>query len=298
MLIQYSKENCVLCDESLAFATNHNIRIDAVKKVKTKLDILKDNENYTEDDEQDIMDINYFPIFYDNIDKKYLDFHNFKLKYGEFLLIENESRHVLFPIQYEDMWLMYERAVASFWTTQEINFANDESDFQKLNEHEQYFIKNILAFFASADGIVNENLAINFSHEVQIPEARSFYSYQQFNETIHSHTYSLMIDTFVKNVDEKAKLLNGINTIPCVALKANWASKWISNNKCFAKRLIAFICVEGIMFSGSFCAIFWLKKRGLMHGLSFSNELIARDEGMHQQFATLLYRYLKNKLTD
>jgi len=294
MIIQYSKEDCPLCDQAKTFVKTHNIPIENIVKVNTKYDIAKQFPDL----EDDLLDIAYFPIFYDTQTNHIMNYEEFKTRYGEILLNENASRHVLFPIKYDELWAMYEQALASFWTTQEIDFSNDESDFQnKLNNNERFFIKNILAFFASADGIVNENLSLNFSNEVQLPEARAFYSYQQFNETIHSHTYSLMIDTFVKDTEEKMKLFNGVHTIPCVALKAKWAEKWITNSDCFAKRLIAFICVEGIMFSGSFCAIFWLKKRGLMHGLSFSNELIARDEGMHQQFATVLYRYLKNKLT-
>ncbi len=214
------------------------------------------------------------------------------------ILIENKDRFVLFPIKHKEIWEMYKKAEASFWTAEEIDLAPDTNDWQnKLNDDERYFIKNVLAFFAASDGIVNENLAINFLNEVQYPEARCFYGYQIMIENIHSETYSLLIDTYIKDPIEKDKLFHAIETVPAVQKKAEWALRWINNGN-FAERLIAFAAVEGIFFSGSFCSIFWLKKRGLMPGLSFSNELISRDEGLHCDFACLLYSQLQNKLTE
>ena len=215
----------------------------------------------------------------------------------EILLKKNKNRFVLFPIKYNDIYEEYKKAESTFWTTNEIDLSKDINDWNKLNNNEKYFIKNIIGFFAGSDGIIIENLALRFLNEIEIPEARSFYSYQIFNENIHSETYSLLIDTYIKDNDEKNKIFNSIENIPCIAKKASWAYKWIQNNEVnFATRLIAFAIVEGIFFSGSFCAIYWLKKRGLMPGLTFSNELISKDEGMHCHFACLLYSYIKNKL--
>jgi ribonucleoside-diphosphate reductase beta chain len=204
---------------------------------------------------------------------------------------------VLFPIKYKDIWEFYKKAEASFWTAEEIDLASDATDWNnKLNDNERHFIKHVLAFFAASDGIVNENLAVNFLNEVQYPEARCFYGFQIMMENIHSETYSLLIDTYIKDPTEKDHLLHAVDTVPCVNEKAQWALRWI-NNGSFAERLIAFAAVEGIFFSGSFCSIFWLKKRGLMPGLTFSNELISRDEGLHCDFACLIYsHYVKNQL--
>ncbi len=217
----------------------------------------------------------------------------------EKILQENKDRFVLFPIQSLDIWEMYKKAESSFWTAEEIDLMQDLQDWNnKLNENEKHFIKHVLAFFAASDGIVNENLAVNFLNEVQFPEARCFYGFQIMIENIHSETYSLLIDTYIKDNEEKHKLFHAIDTVPCVGKKAEWALRWIKNGS-FAERLIAFAAVEGIFFSGSFCSIFWLKKRGLMPGLSFSNELISRDEGLHCDFACLLYtRYIENKLPE
>lgn len=214
----------------------------------------------------------------------------------ELLLQENKERFVLLPIKYPAVWEMYKKHEASFWTAEEIDLSQDLKDWDNMNEGEQHFIKHILAFFAASDGIVNENLAVNFMSEVQIPEARCFYGFQIMMENIHSETYALLIDTYIKDSAEKGKLFNAIETVPCVKQKAEWALRWISNGT-FAERLVAFAAVEGIFFSGSFCSIFWLKKRGLMPGLSFSNELISRDEGLHCEFACLLYSMLQNRLT-
>lgn len=214
------------------------------------------------------------------------------------ILQENKNRFVLFPIKYPKVWEMYKKAEASFWTAEEIDLSPDLADWEKLNDDERHFVKHVLAFFAASDGIVNENLAEQFINEVQIPEARCFYGFQIAIENIHSETYSLLIDTYIKDAVEKDKLFNAIDTIPCVTKKAEWALKWINDENLFAERIIAFAAVEGIFFSGSFCSIFWLKKRGLMPGLTFSNELISRDEGLHCDFACLLYGMLENKLDE
>ena len=217
----------------------------------------------------------------------------------EEILIDNPNRYVLFPIQYEKIWTEYKKQLACFWTAEEIDLSKDLYDWEnKLNHDEKYFIKNILAFFAGSDGIVLENLGKRFLSEIQIPEARCAYGFQLMMENIHSETYSLLIDNLIKDHKEKDHLFNAINSIECVSNKARWAIRWIDDNESnFATRLVAFACVEGIFFSGSFCAIYWLKKRGLMHGLTFSNELISRDEGMHTDFACLLYSMLQNKLS-
>jgi len=215
----------------------------------------------------------------------------------ELLLEKCDNRFVLFPIKFKDIFEEYKKAESSFWTANEIDLGKDLNDWEKLNENEQYFIKNIIGFFAGSDGIVMENLALRFLSEIEIPEVRAFYSYQIFNENVHSETYSLLIDTYIKDNEEKINIFNSIENIPCVAKKAKWAYKWIENKEVnFATRLIAFAIVEGVFFSGSFCAIYWLKKRGLMPGLTFSNELISKDEGTHCYFACLLYSYIKNKI--
>ncbi|HMR45202.1 MAG TPA: ribonucleoside-diphosphate reductase small subunit [Bacteroidia bacterium] len=215
----------------------------------------------------------------------------------ELLLRENKERFVLLPINYPKVWEMYKKHEQSFWTAEEIDLHPDLVDWEnKLNDDERHFIKHVLAFFAASDGIVNENLAVNFMSEVQIPEARCFYGFQIMMENIHSETYSLLIDAYIKDPKEKHYLFNAIETVPCVKRKADWALRWIQNGS-FAERLVAFAAVEGIFFSGSFCSIFWLKKRGLMPGLTFSNELISRDEGLHCDFACLLYSMLQNKMT-
>nr|WP_315028595.1 ribonucleoside-diphosphate reductase small subunit [uncultured Chryseobacterium sp.] len=215
------------------------------------------------------------------------------------ILQENKDRFVIFPIKHHDIWEFYKKAEASFWTAEEVDLSPDINDWvNKLNNDERYFISHILAFFAASDGIVNENLSINFIQEVQYPEARCFYGFQIMIENIHSEMYSLLIDTYIKNAEEKDHLLRAIETISCVQKKAGWALRWIESES-YAERLIAFAAVEGIFFSGSFCSIFWLKKRGLMPGLAFSNELISRDEGLHSDFACLLYtQHLNNKLPE
>lgn len=217
---------------------------------------------------------------------------------SEPILQENPNRFVLFPIVHDDIWAFYKKSEASIWTAEEIDLSADLTDWhEKLNDDERHFIKHVLAFFAASDGIVNENLAENFVSEVQYTEAKFFYGFQIMMENIHSETYSLLIDTYIKDTKEKDYLFNAIETLDCVKKKANWALRWIDKGS-FAERLIAFAAVEGIFFSGSFCSIFWLKKRGLMPGLAFSNELISRDEGMHCDFACLLYNnHIVHKLS-
>ena len=214
------------------------------------------------------------------------------------ILQENRERFVLFPIQHDDIWQFYKKAEASFWTAEEIDLHADLADWEhKLNDDERHFVKHVLAFFAASDGIVNENLAENFLSEVQYTEAKFFYGFQVAIENIHSETYSLLIDTYIKDAADKKYLFNAIDTLDCVKKKADWALRWIDEGS-FAERLVAFAAVEGIFFSGSFCSIFWLKKRGLMPGLSFSNELISRDEGLHCDFACLLYtKHLEHRLS-
>jgi len=219
-------------------------------------------------------------------------------KSDEPLLKPNPKRFCMFPIQYNDIYKFYQQAQDCFWKVADIDLSQDERDWQNLDKNEKNFIGNILAFFAASDGIVSENLVLNFANEVQNPETRAFYSFQNAIEMVHSETYSLLIDTFFKNEKEKEFYFNAIETIPCVKRKADWALKWMSPTESFGKRMIAFGVIEGIFFSGAFCSIFWLKKRGVMPGLTFSNEYISRDEGMHVNFCILLYtKYIKNKIS-
>ena len=216
---------------------------------------------------------------------------------NEPILTPDDKRFVMFPIQHNDIWEMYKKQVDCFWRPEEIDLTKDLVDWQKLDDNEKYFISMILAFFAASDGIVLENLALRFINDVQISEARAFYGFQVAMENIHSHTYSLLIDTYIKNDDEKTKLFNAIENFECIKKKADWAKKWINDNRSsFDTRLVAFACVEGIFFSGAFCSIYWLKKRGLMPGLTFSNELISRDEALHCEFAVLLHNKLERKI--
>ena len=216
---------------------------------------------------------------------------------NEPLLKENPNRFVMFPIEYHDIWELYKRHLGSFWTVEEVKLDKDMKDWISLTDDERYFIKNVLAFFAASDGIVNENLAIRFMGEIQISEARAFYGIQIAIENIHSEMYSLLIDTYITDVAEKTRLFNAIDTSPSIKKKALWALKWIEDRDAnFQTRVIAFACVEGIFFSGSFCSIFWLKKRGLMPGLTVSNEFISRDEALHVEMAVLIYKHIQNKL--
>jgi len=211
------------------------------------------------------------------------------------ILTLTTDRFTVFPIKYPDLWALYKKAVGSFWTAEEIDLGADVTDWARLTASEKHFIKMVLAFFAASDGIVMENINLNFSSEVQIAEARAFYAYQTFNESIHGETYSLMIDKLVEDKAEKDRLFRAVETSPAVKDKADWALTWMGSDAPFASRLVAFMCVEGIFFSGSFCAIFWLKKRGILPGLCFSNELISRDEGSHLEFAVALYKHLQDK---
>ncbi|MFH4975452.1 hypothetical protein AB6A40_002161 [Gnathostoma spinigerum] len=212
------------------------------------------------------------------------------------LLVDNPNRFVIFPINYHDIWDFYKKAVASFWTVEEIDLSRDHKDWEKMNEGERHFVSRVLAFFAASDGIVNENLIERFAQEVQVPEARFFYGFQIMIENIHSEMYSKLIETYVRDVTERNKLFNAIREFEFIKKKADWALKWISDRSAsFGERVIAYAAVEGIFFSGSFAAIFWLKKRGLMPGLTHSNELISRDEGLHRDFACLMYKHLNKK---
>ncbi|KAG2492106.1 hypothetical protein HYH03_009597 [Edaphochlamys debaryana] len=217
------------------------------------------------------------------------------LREPEPLLDENPDRFCMFPIKYPKIWEMYKKAEASFWTAEEVDLGDDMKHWEKLSDGERHFISHILAFFAASDGIVNENLGVRFMKEVQLPEARAFYGFQVAIENIHSEMYSLLLESYIKDPAEKHKLFHSISTVPCIKRKADWALKWIGSDRSFSERLVAFSAVEGIFFSGSFCSIFWLKKRGLMPGLTFSNELISRDEGLHTDFACLLYGMLNDK---
>ena len=214
------------------------------------------------------------------------------------ILSPDDNRFVMFPIKHDDIWQMYKKQIDCFWRAEEIELTKDYKDWIKLDENERQFISMILAFFAASDGIVLENLAVRFMKDVQLSEARAFYGFQIAMENIHSQTYSLLIDTYIKDGDEKDRLFNAIQHFPCIKKKSDWAQKWINDNRSnFATRLIAFACVEGIFFSGAFCSIFWLKKRGLLPGLTFSNELISRDEALHTEFAILLYSKLVKRLS-
>jgi ribonucleotide reductase beta subunit family protein with ferritin-like domain len=220
--------------------------------------------------------------------------------HSEILLTEEKNRYVLYPIKYNNIFKMYKNSISAFWTVEEIDLTKDIDDWNnKLTEDEKKFIRSILAFFAASDGIVNENLCLRFMNDVKISEARSFYAVQIFIEAIHGEMYSLMIDTFIKDHNEKNKALNAIENYPCIKKKAEWALKWISDDKSsFATRLIAFAIVEGVFFSGAFCSIYWLKERGIMPGLCKSNDFISRDEGLHTEFAVLLYSMISNRIED
>jgi len=216
---------------------------------------------------------------------------------SEPLLVPDDNRFVMFPIKHNDIWDMYKKQIDCFWRAEEIDLSKDLTNWESLNDDEKHFISMILAFFAASDGIVLENLASRFMSEIQVSEARAFYGFQIAMENIHSETYSLLIETYIKDKDEKSRLFNAIEHFPCIKKKSDWAQKWIHDNRSsFATRLVAFACVEGIFFSGAFCSIYWLKKRGLMPGLTFSNELISRDEALHCEFAILLYSKLLKKI--
>lgn len=240
-------------------------------------------------------DFSSFPVIKD--DENFMEFEEAFQKFADPLL-HTPEKFTMYPIQDAEIYNMYKKARASYWQPEEISFVKDNQDWESLTSNEQYFILHILAFFAGSDGIVNKNININFEQEVSLPEAKAFYTFQTAIESVHSETYSILIDKFVSNESEKMKLQKAIETFPSVKLKAEWAFNYMNNDLSFAKRLVAFSCVEGIYFSGSFCAIYWLKKRNLLPGLAFSNELISRDEGLHTDFAVLLYTKLKYKLPE
>jgi len=279
-----SKEGCQYCDMAVELCKEY--KLENKKTIVTKEELKKRCGQQASV---------YPQIFMNNeLIGTYFDFQDY-LEDAEPMLLPTLDRFTVFPIQHEHLWSMYKKAQMSNWTAEEIDFSKDMDDWVNLSENEQHFIKYILAFFAGSDGIVFENLNDNFASEVQYTEARSFYAYQEHNEMVHGETYSKLIDKYIKSSSEKKQLFEAIQTIPCIENKAKWAMKWFSRDRSFGERLLAFACVEGIFFSGSFCAIFWLKKRGLLPGLCFSNELISRDEGLHLEFAIELFKMLKHK---
>ena len=288
----YTKKSCSQCTILKSLFKRIGKQFEAVE-VQNMQQVIDENEDL----EDEIFDIKSFPLVVENY--KAFGFEKAYEMYNEPLLDPSMDRFTLYPVKYPELFNMYKKSRASFWQPEEIDFKDDNWD--ALSDNEKHFLSHILSFFAGADGVVMENLAENFSGEVQIPEARAFYAIQIGIEAIHNETYGLLLDKYIKDAKQKQQLQQGIETIPCVKKKAMWAMKWFGsrdNPAPFAHRLAAFACVEGIFFSGSFCAIFWLKKRNLLPGLTFSNELISRDEGLHTQFAVMLYHLMKNKMSD
>ncbi|QOR60770.1 hypothetical protein [Bathycoccus sp. RCC716 virus 3] len=279
-----SKEGCQYCDMAVELCKEY--KLENKKTIVSKEELKKRCGQQASVYPQIVMN--------DELIGTYFDFQDY-LEDAEPMLLPTLDRFTVFPIQHEHLWSMYKKAQMSNWTAEEIDFSKDMDDWVNLSENEQHFIKYILAFFAGSDGIVFENLNNNFASEIQYTEARSFYAYQEHNEMVHGETYSKLIDKYIKSSSEKKQLFEAIQTIPCIENKAKWAMKWFNRDRSFGERLLAFACVEGIFFSGSFCAIFWLKKRGLLPGLCFSNELISRDEGLHLEFAIELFKMLKHK---
>ena len=279
-----SKEGCQYCDLTVDLCKEYKLEN---KKIIVDKDELKRRCG---------AQASVYPQIFinDELIGTYFDFQDY-LEDSEPMLLPTLDRFTVFPIEHEHLWAMYKKAQMSNWTAEEIDFSKDMDDWVNLSDNEKHFIKYILAFFAGSDGIVFENLNNNFASEVQYTEARSFYAYQEHNEMVHGETYSKLIDKYIKSSSEKKQLFEAIQTIPCIENKGKWAMKWFNKDRSFAERLFAFACVEGIFFSGSFCAIFWLKKRGLLPGLCFSNELISRDEGLHLEFAIELFKMLKHK---
>jgi ribonucleotide reductase beta subunit family protein with ferritin-like domain len=282
----YSKEGCQYCEHAVTLCESEGI--DYEKVMIEKEDLIKlCNGN-----------VNSYPQIFSDGRRigNYFEFQDWVEEEYEPILASTLNRFTVFPLKYPHLWDLYKKAQMSNWTAEEVDLSKDLDDWKTLNDNEQKFIKYILAFFAGSDGIVFENINNNFADEVQISEARSFYAYQCHNEMVHGETYSKLIDKYIKDPAEKKELFEAIQTVPCIQKKADWAMKWFdTKSRSFAERLFAFACVEGIFFSGSFCAIYWLKKRGLMPGLCFSNELISRDEGLHQEFAVELFKTLRNK---
>lgn len=281
MWIILSKHGCKYCDEAEQLARDYQLQYEKRLVDKDTLNNLTGKSTYPQimRDDEHIGD--YF-AFEDLMEP---------------MTRPSRSRFSVFPIKHPNLWTLYKKAQMSNWTAEEIDLSKDMEDWKSLSDGERHFIKHVLAFFASSDGIVFENININFAKEIQYPEARSFYAYQEHNEMVHGETYGLLIEKYITDHTEKEQTFKAIETIPCVELKAEWALKWFSRERTLGERLVAFVCVEGIFFSGSFCAIFWLKKRGLLPGLCFSNELISRDEGLHQEFAIELISMLKNPPT-
>ena len=279
-----SKDGCTYCDHAVNLCKDYNLEYKKTIVDKPELKARCGAQAST------------FPQIFvnDSLIGDFFEFQEF-LEEAEPMLLPTLNRFTVFPIEHENLWNLYKKAQMSNWTAEEIDFSKDMDDWNGLSDNEKHFIKYVLAFFAGSDGIVFENLNNNFASEVQYTEARSFYAYQEHNEMVHGETYSKLIDKYIKSSSEKKQLFEAIQTIPCIEKKARWAMKWFDDKRPFAERLLAFACVEGIFFSGSFCAIFWLKKRGLLPGLCFSNELISRDEGMHQEFAVELFNMLKNR---
>jgi len=280
-----SKEGCKYCDFTVDLCKEYNI--DYKKSMVDKDELIKRCGKPVSTYPQILLE--------DKLIGSYFDFQDYLEQEAEPMLLPTLKRFTVFPIQHDNLWALYKKAQMSNWTAEEIDFSKDMDDWNGLSDNEKHFIKYILAFFAGSDGIVFENLNNNFANEVQYTEARSFYAYQEHNEMVHCETYSKLIDKYIKNSNEKTELFKAIQSIPCIQNKAKWAMKWFDRDRSFAERLFAFACVEGIFFSGSFCAIFWLKKRGLLPGLCFSNELISRDEGLHLEFAIELFKMLKYK---
>ena len=284
-VIVFTKDKCPDCTKVKLFLGDEEIEFSEVCATRDEIKRL-----YS-------VDITHFPAVFS--DGQYIgDFRDTMIYFSEPLLKPSTKRFTTYPIQYEQFWKMFKKHQASIWTAEEMgDFQKDLRDYSEMPPEKQQFINHVLAFFAASDGIVNENLVQKFSNEVQLPECRAFYGIQIYIENVHGEVYSLLLDTYIKNQEEKMKYLNAIQTIPAVKRKAEWALRWITNSKSFAERLVAFICVEGIFFSASFCAIFWLKQEGLMPTLTFSNELISRDEGLHQEFGEMMYNFLNNKLS-
>ena len=279
-----SKDGCTYCEHAVNLCKDYNLEYTKtmVDKIELKTRCGTQASTYPQ------------ILVNDTLVGDFFEFQEF-LEESEPMLLPTLSRFTVFPIKHENLWSLYKKAQMSNWTAEEIDFSKDMDDWTGLSDNEKHFIKYILAFFAGSDGIVFENINNNFADEIQLTEARSFYAYQAHNEMVHGETYSKLIDKYIKSSTEKNQLFEAIQTIPCIERKAKWAMKWFDKKRPFAERLLAFACVEGIFFSGSFCAIYWLKKRGLLPGLCFSNELISRDEGMHQEFAVELFNMLKNK---
>lgn len=290
MILLYSKKGCYQCEVVKGLLEKQNIKFE-YNIVNNLYSIAKEHKVL----EDQLYDCKQFPIMIK--DEKVYSYENILDTYDEPLLNKLNEQYSLYPIKYNDIYEHLKKSRKSFWNPEEITFLKDMKDWESLTDDEQYFISTILAFFATADGIVNENINVNFCNDVAPPEAKGVYDIQKAIETIHNETYSIMLDTYIKDKKKKCDLLNGIRTIPTINKKASWAIKWMKNTNSFAERLIAFGCMEGILFSGSFCSIFWLKKRGLLPGLCFANELISRDEGLHTDYAILLYKHINHKLS-